>query len=59
MAGPKTRPRTASRVGAVQALFQAEQGSTNAETVIDEFVRHRLGDLTGAVSVTLLIWPPT
>ena len=48
MAGPKTRPRTASRVGAVQALFQAEQGSTNAETVIDEFVRHRLGDLTGA-----------
>ena len=48
MAGPKTRPRTASRVGAVQALFQAEQGSTNAETVIDEFVRHRLGDLAGA-----------
>lgn len=48
MAGPKTRPRTASRVGAVQALFQAEQGATNAETVIDEFVRHRLGDLAGA-----------
>ena len=48
MAGPKSRPRTASRVGAVQALFQAEQGGTNAETVIDEFVRHRLGALAGA-----------
>ena len=45
---PLTRPRTASRVGAVQALFQAEQGSTNPETVIDEFVRHRLGELAGA-----------
>ena len=48
MAGPKTRPRTASRVGAVQALFQAEQGATSAETVIDEFVRHRIGALAGA-----------
>jgi len=38
------RPRTASRVAAVQALFQSEQGSENAETVIDQFVRHRLGD---------------
>jgi N utilization substance protein B len=28
----------------VQALFQSEQGSDNAETVIDQFVRHRLGD---------------
>jgi len=45
---PLTRPRTASRVGAVQALFQAEQGATNPETVIDEFVRHRLGELAGA-----------
>jgi N utilization substance protein B len=39
----KTRPRTASRVAAVQALFQAEQAQTSPETVIDEFVRHRLG----------------
>ncbi|MBU6497886.1 MAG: transcription antitermination factor NusB [Rhodospirillales bacterium] len=46
MAG-KTRPRTASRVAAVQALFQAEQAQTGAETVIDEFVRHRLGKLPG------------
>ena len=47
MAGPKGRPRTASRVGAVQALFQAEQAGTNPEAVIDEFVRHRLGGLHG------------
>ena len=43
----KTRTRTASRVAAVQALFQAEQAGDNAETVIDQFVRHRLGDLEG------------
>jgi N utilization substance protein B len=41
---PKTRgrPRTASRVAAVQALFQGEQAQENLETVIDQFVRHRL-----------------
>ena len=44
---PKTRPRTAARVGAVQALFQSEQASENPETVIDQFVRHRLGELPG------------
>ena len=43
----RTRPRTASRVGAVQALFQAEQAGSNPETVIDEFVRHRLGEVAG------------
>ena len=41
------RPRTASRVAAVQALFQSEQASETAETVIDQFVRHRLGELPG------------
>ncbi|HEX3347706.1 MAG TPA: transcription antitermination factor NusB [Acetobacteraceae bacterium] len=41
------RPRTASRVAAVQALFQSEQAQTNPETVIDEFVRHRLGVMPG------------
>lgn len=45
---PKTRSRTASRVAAVQALFQSEQGPENAETVIDQFIRHRLGDLPGS-----------
>jgi N utilization substance protein B len=27
----------------VQALYQAEQGNTSPETVIDQFVRHRIG----------------
>jgi N utilization substance protein B len=44
---PKARPRTASRVAAVQALFQSEQAGDSAETVIDQFVRHRLGALPG------------
>lgn len=44
---PRTRARTASRVAAVQALFQAEQAGDSPETVIDQFVRHRLGDLEG------------
>jgi N utilization substance protein B len=44
----KSRPRTASRVAAVQALFQAEQAQASVETVIDEFVRHRLGELPGS-----------
>ncbi|MGH7041943.1 MAG: transcription antitermination factor NusB [Acetobacteraceae bacterium] len=45
--GAPHRGRTASRVAAVQALFQSEQAGANAETVIDEFVRHRLGVLPG------------
>ena len=47
MSRPPRRPRTASRVAAVQALFQSEQAQDNAETVIDQFVRHRLGELPG------------
>jgi N utilization substance protein B len=39
----RPRTRTASRVAAVQALFQSEQAQENPETVIDQFVRHRLG----------------
>ena len=46
--GPQHRPRTASRVAAVQALFQSEQNNDSAETVIDQFVRHRLGELPGS-----------
>jgi N utilization substance protein B len=38
-----TRPRTGARVAAVQALFQSEQAGENPETVIEQFVRHRLG----------------
>jgi transcription antitermination protein NusB len=41
------RPRTLSRVAAVQALYQAEQGETSPETVIDQFVRHRFGEMPG------------
>lgn len=44
---PPGRPRTASRVAAVQALFQSEQGTESAETVIQQFVRHRLGEMPG------------
>ncbi len=44
---PRTRTRTASRVAAVQALFQSEQAGDNPETVIDQFVRHRLGEVPG------------
>lgn len=44
----RPRPRTAARVAAVQALFQAEQAQVGIETVIDEFVRHRLGELPGS-----------
>ncbi len=43
----KGRPRTASRVAAVQALFQSEQTGEAVETVLDQFVRHRLGELPG------------
>lgn len=46
MSGSKARPCTAARVAAVQALFQAEQAQISAETVIDEFIRHRLGSLS-------------
>ena len=48
MTAAQTRPRTASRVAAVQALFQAEQREQNVETVMQEFIRHRLGDPPGA-----------
>ncbi|PZW49039.1 NusB antitermination factor [Humitalea rosea] len=39
-----SRPRTGARVAAVQALFQSESSGDSAETVIDQFVKHRLGD---------------
>lgn len=51
MARPaKSRPRTGSRVAAVQALFQTEQSGEHTETVIDQFVKHRLGDLEGTAT---------
>ena len=39
----KGRPRTGARLAAVQALFQSEQAGESPETVIQQFVRHRLG----------------
>ncbi len=45
---PKSRPRTASRVAAVQALFQSEQTGEAVEAVVDQFIRHRLGELPGS-----------
>jgi N utilization substance protein B len=43
----KPRPRTKARLAAVQALYQAEHAQVNPETVIDQFVRHRI--MPGAV----------
>lgn len=47
MAKPTARKRTASRVAAVQALFQSEHTGETVETILDQFVRHRLGNLPG------------
>ncbi len=47
MSGQANRPRTISRVAAVQALYQAEQAGQTPETVIDQFIRHRIGDTPG------------
>ncbi len=34
-------------MAAVQALFQSDQTGDNPETVIDQFIRHRLGERPG------------
>ena len=44
---PPGRPRLGARVAAVQALFQSEAGAENAEAVIQQFVRHRIGAVPG------------
>ncbi len=46
-AQPRGRPRTGARVAAVQALFQAEASGDSPETVLDQFIRHRLGRMPG------------
>jgi transcription antitermination protein NusB len=43
----KPRSRTASRVAVVQALFQIEQAGDAPETVIAQFLSHRLGAMPG------------
>ena len=40
---PNGRPRTGARVAVVQALFQSEQTGESAETVAQQFIRHRIG----------------
>jgi len=47
----KSRPRTLSRAASIQALYQCEQMGENAETVIDQFVRHRFGSMAGLLGV--------
>jgi len=44
---PRGRPRTGARVAAVQALYQSEHTGEAAEAVIDQFIRHRIGNLPG------------
>lgn len=41
------RRRTAARLAAVQALFQSDQVALGAEAVIEEFLKHRLGQASG------------
>lgn len=41
--GGKVGPRSAARLGAVQALYQIELSGNRSETIIQEFLIHRLG----------------
>ncbi len=41
---PFARPRTAARLFAVQALYQMQQQKSTAQSVVVEFVNHRLGE---------------
>lgn len=41
--GGKVGPRSAARLGAVQALYQIELSGSQPETIIQEFLIHRLG----------------
>lgn len=45
---PSGRPRTAARLAAVQALYQAEHAGISPETALDEFVRHRVAGIEAA-----------
>lgn len=50
-AANRTRPRTLARAAAVQALYQCEQVGESAETVVEQFVRHRFGRMAGMLGV--------
>lgn len=45
---PPGRPRTAARLAAVQALYQAEHAGISPESALDEFVRHRIAGIEAA-----------
>lgn len=48
MSDKPERPRTRARAAATQALYQCEQNNETAETVIDQFIRHRMDARTAA-----------
>jgi N utilization substance protein B len=48
MTGTDSAARHAARLAAVQAIYQMELTSLNAETVIDEFCEHRFVELAPA-----------
>jgi N utilization substance protein B len=41
------RPRTGARVAAVQALYQSEHTGEPADSVVAQFLRHRIGSAAG------------
>ncbi len=41
---PALKPRPEARMGAVQALYQIEQGGSAADRVLRQFIEHRLSD---------------
>ncbi len=45
---PRSRPRTGSRVAAMMALYQSDYMGESAETVIDQFIKHRIGIFPGS-----------
>ena len=47
----RIRPRTLARLAAVQALYQTEQSGEVAETVINQFIRHRIGAPSGRCGI--------
>lgn len=42
---PKGGARSASRLGAVQALYQVEMNDEPARLIVEEFIEHRLGEV--------------
>jgi len=45
----RSAPRSAARLAAVQALYQMEMAGSDANEVVAEFVKHRLGDIAESI----------